>query len=348
MCASYVASHGVGQCNDRESSVSEIDIGVNPSQKPLVHTCSMRFSIVLASLFLAAPAAAQIAPAPYPYYPYPPPPAPAPLPAPPPPPPSPSGYAFAASVGAGGTRAEVDLGGQAFRTWSGGAHLHLSLAGFAKPYTGRLRLTGFVGGGGGGAETAAALHVGAGAGLSLGSSSQLFGRLGVHGYALKNDEVEANTETAGLELGFQTYQNGFAIELAPFLGVAPRSEYEPGDEGQGRRAALRLGARPGVGGHLAVTTKFVFLDVSAERILASNHLEVMEANLCVNPYVVTVCGFAQRWSGLAVPPGPLPAAGTGLGGGLTIPSTASTYIGLSIGIGFGGASKTSPFSTKLP
>ncbi len=282
---------------------------------------------------------------PYPQQPYPQQPYPQ-QPAPPPPSPSPSrpygtdpiGLGYSITFAAAGTRVEVDQGAP-LRTWAGGGFLHFSAAGLSDYISLRGRVTAFLGGGGGGYEGAGAIQFFAGLGVSPTQSSQLFVRLGSNAYFLKNDEIEASTTSfPAVELGYQFYVNGFGFSLSPQAGLAGRTEYEPGDEGQGRRYARRISTRMTAGGAASLFTDYVFFDASLLRVLDSDPLTIVEGEVCVVPYIFSVCGFAQYWRSSAIGPAPT----------FDVRTIPTTYFGLAVGVGIAGSRDAKLSATKPP
>jgi hypothetical protein len=241
--------------------------------------------------------------------------------------PDPAGFGYALALTGGGARTEVDQG-PSWRTWAGGVFFHASASGFANHTSARVRLSGFLGGGGGGFESAAAVQAYIGLGAPISRGSQLFVRFGGNGYALKNDEIEANTsQFPGVQLGINFHTKGFGFELAPQAGLSARTEYEPGDEEQGRRYWRRMGSRGSAGGLASLYTDYFFADASFSRVLDSDPLTLVEGDACVVPYVFSICAFGQYWKSIANAPVPLAPR-------LTIPST---YFGISVGVGVAGA-----------
>jgi hypothetical protein len=239
----------------------------------------------------------------------------------------PAGFGYALVFAGGGGFTEVDQG-PAWRTTAGGLFFHGSASGFANHTSARLRVSGFFGGGGGGFETAAALQAFIGLGAPVSRGSQLFVRMGSSAYVLKNDEIEASaTQLPAVQVGVDFHTKGIGFEVSPQAGLAPRTEYEPGDEDQGRRYWRRIGTRGSVGGLATVYSDYFFLDGSFSRVLDSDPLTLLEGDVCIVPYVFAVCAFGQYWRSLANAPTPLAPR-------LTVPTT---YFGFSVGFGVAGS-----------
>ena len=244
-----------------------------------------------------------------------------------------TGIGYAAVLGLGVSNLAVDLPAGKESSTGGGGFVHLGLSGFWKVFSLRLRLSGLIGGGGAGYLNAYSAEAWAGAGARISKNDQLFFRIGFDGYAFKNDELEASAGSVpGFAVGYQFWADGLGFEIAPRIGLTPRSEYEPGDEGQGRRHSRRLNARLGYGGAATITSKYFFLDGSMLRAADSDPLTVVDGRLCLLPFHVALCGFAQYWRSIATPAFPTPAT-PGVGP-FEIPAV---YLGGSIGIGIAGS-----------
>lgn len=242
-----------------------------------------------------------------------------------------TGIGYAAVLGLGLANLGVDLPSSKQSSTGGGAFFHLGLSGFWKVLSLRLRLSGLVGGGAAGYEGVYSAEAWVGAGARVSKNDQVFFRIGFDGYAFKNDELEASTGSVpGFAVGYQFWADGLGFEIAPRIALTPRSEYEPGDEAQGRRSWRRMNARFGYGGAATITTKYFFLDGSLLRAADSSPLTVVDGRLCLLPFHIALCGFTQYWRSVAVPGAGIPTA--------ILPSEIpSIYIGGSIGIGIAGA-----------
>lgn len=245
-----------------------------------------------------------------------------------------TGIGYAAVLGLGLSTLGVDLPAGKETSTGGGAFVHLGLSGFWKVFSLRLRLSGLIGGGGAGYLNAYSAEAWAGAGARISKNDQLFFRIGFDGYAFKNDELEASTGSVpGLAAGYQFWADGLGFEIAPRIGLTPRSEFEPGDEAQGRRHSRRLKTRLGYGGAATITSKYFFLDGSMLRVADSDPLTVVDGRLCALPFHIALCGFAQYWGSIATPAFPTPATPPGIGP-QEIPAVV---LGGSIGIGIAGS-----------
>jgi hypothetical protein len=237
-----------------------------------------------------------------------------------------AGFGVSGVLGAAFGRAVVDQGPE-WRTFSGGVLLHGLTTGFHDFATGRARLTAQIGGGGGGAEAAYAGELYVGVGVPLSESSQLHLRIGVDAVGLKNDEIEATTgELPGVQLGWGIWTNGIGFELGGKGGVVPRTEYEPGDEMQGRRYWRRFNTELDYGAYGSLVSTFFTVSGSYRRMAHEDPLTVVEGNACLH-FVLALCAVGQQWKGQAFGPtgGALSQLGT--------KDITTTYLGFAIGIG---------------
>lgn len=265
-----------------------------------------------------------------------------PPPAPPPPPPPPpvdgtkdildalkGGGAYVAGIGAYAGQTEVGVDG-APRAMGGGVHLQGLLVGHNRYFTNRARIVGTFGGGRVGAEGMSVVGGSFGVGLPTSDSSQAFVRLGIEALALKNDEIEATTiRTPEVQLGWHLWLDEVGFELGPRGALAARTEFEPGDEAQGRRRVRRLSGTADVGAFATVVTSFLSFDASFARTVTTAPLTIVEGTACVH-YYVALCGFGQHWRSEATGP-------TGSGAQDTR-MIEVTSVGISLGIQASGSS----------
>ena len=285
----------------------------------------------VATLLAASEARAQWQ-APYPQQPYPQPPYPQPpAPSPPPVPPPPkadtlggplSGGGFALVLGFSGARQEVTTYGS-HRGWSGGTFLHLAAVGSASLFVFNARLGANLHGGANGLDGRFAGDLTFGSALRLIEGSELFYRIGVGGLSLHNDEIRASvTELPALQIGYQLKLKDLLIDVGPEGAATFRTEFEPGDEGQGRRMRRRLDARLAAGGFVNVLYKHLLVQGKALEVMDSDPLLVADGQVCA-AFGVALCGFAQYWRSIAQNP---------LTGEFRTPEV--TYIGVALGFGF--------------
>jgi len=239
---------------------------------------------------------------------------------------SPSGLGFGIVGGLGLGFLETDLGGTfgKQKTTAGGLFVHASGSGFSEGFSLSARLTALLGGGGGGQETMFTAHVFIGGGATLGTHSQLYARIGLEGRSFKNDEVEASsTSIIAGQLGYQLWLDSFGFDLAPRIGMSPRTEYEPGDESAGRRHWRRVSTRAAVGGSaMIIVSDVAFVDASFTRVVDDDPVDVLDGTACLVPFHFALCGVAQYWKSIAtVPFGPATS------------DVPTTYFGFAIGIG---------------
>lgn len=259
----------------------------------------------LASLLLPGVALAQVEPEPPS-----PPPASAPIakdPTPPPPalPPRPEeersgGSAGGIAIGVGGQYARVEQE-QNLSTSAAGLAIVATMMGFGEPLSGRGHAAVFFGGGSGGPEGAYALDLHVGLGSSPTKGTQLFARLGAEAYAAKNDEIEAGlTMLPALALGFSAVGHGVAFEIAPRGGITGRTEYEPGDESQGRRHWRRVRPRVAYGGVSTLATDYFVVNGSLVRLADSDPVTVFAGDVCGYAFgILALCFQMQRWESIA-------------------------------------------------
>lgn len=229
-----------------------------------------------------------------------------PAPAPPaPPPPHPleersGGSAGGIAVGVGGQHAMVDQE-QSLSTTSAGLAIVGTIMGFGEPLSGRGHAAVFFGGGSGGPEGAYALDLHIGFGSSPSKGTQLFARLGTEAYAVKNDEIEASlTMLPALALGFSAMGHGIGFEIAPRGGITGRTEYEPGDESQGRRHWRRLQPRVAYGGVATLASDYFMINGSLVRVADSDPITVVAGDVCAYGFqILALCMQVQRWESIA-------------------------------------------------
>jgi hypothetical protein len=239
------------------------------------------------------------------------------------------GGAYVAGIGAYVGQTDVGVDG-APRAVGGGVHLQGLLVGHNRYFTNRARIGGTFGGGRVGAEGMSVIEGSFGVGLPTSDSSQAFLRLGIEAIGLKNDEIEATTiRTPEVQLGWHLWLNEVGFELGPRGALAARTEFEPGDEAQGRRRFRALSGAADVGGFATVVTSFLSLDASFARTITTAPLTIVEGTACVH-YYVALCGFGQHWSSLATGP---------TGGGAQDARTIDvTSVGISLGVQASGSS----------
>ena len=222
----------------------------------------------------------------------------------PPVPPSPGGAGYLASLGLGLGFTRTDLSGGTEGATAGGLSLQLGLSGFDSSLSVGARLGAFVGGGSAGMDSVLDARVFVGGGPAVTDHSQVFFRLGAEGSSLKNDEVEASLVTIpAVQIGYQLWGHGGGFEIAPRIGLSPRTEYEPGDESLGRRHWRKVGVRASGGASLFVTAADAFsLDVSYTRIVDEDPVDHVDGRACVTPFYVALCAISQYWRSVATLP----------------------------------------------
>ena len=251
-----------------------------------------------------------------------------PAPAPPPRsalPETPSGLGFLATVGAAASVMRTDLSNGEHGSVAGGGLLHLVGSGFSGGFSYGGRRAFLLGGGNAGLESMFAVRAFVGGGPALGDHAQLFFRIGAETTSLKNDEVEASsTSIPAGQMGVQLWGSDIGFMIAPRVGLAARTEYEPGDESLGRRHWRKLGVRAAPGGEVLFSAgNLVAIDASYLRILDEDPVDIVDGRLCLTYNFVAACGFGQYWRSIATLPIGGPAA-------QEIPMI---YVGGSIGIG---------------
>lgn len=244
-------------------------------------------------------------------------------------PPTPGGMGYLATIGLGLGSMRTELSGAEHGTTTGGGFLSLNASGFSESFSLAGRLTAFIGGGSGGMDTVASARLYIGGGPAVTDRSQIFARIGAEGASLKNDEMEASfTSIPAMQIGYQLWGHDVGFEIAPRIGLAPRTEYEPGDESLGRRHWRRLGVRAATGGSVFFTAGKLFaIDASYTRVVDEDPVDHVDGRVCVTPFYVALCGFGQYWRSIAtLPIGP------------AAQEIPTTYIGGSLGFGLTGAS----------
>jgi hypothetical protein len=146
-----------------------------------------------------------------------------------------------------------------------------------------------------------------------------------------------------LQLGWQIWTNGIGLEVGGKGGVVPRTEYEPGDEMQGRRYWRRFNTELDYGAYGSIVSEFFNVSGSYRRIPHDEAVTVIEGNACLH-FIGALCAVGQQWKGAAFGP-------TGGGVGLGVPQgervITSTYLGLALGFGMG-ATKAGRLIEKVP
>ncbi len=126
-----------------------------------------------------------------------------------------------------------------------------------------------------------------------------------------------------LALGFAAVGHGLAFEIAPRGGVTGRTEYEPGDESQGRRHWRRVRPRFAYGGVSTLATDYFIVNGSLVRLADSDPVTVFAGDVCAYGFqILALCVQAQRWESIA--------ARADNGAVSTIPFT---YVGGMLGFG---------------
>jgi hypothetical protein len=164
-----------------------------------------------------------------------------------------------------------------------------------------------------------------GSGLRLFEGSELFYRAGVAGASLRNDEVRATlNELPAVQLGYQLKTKDILFEIGPEGALALGTEWEPGDEDQGRRLRRKLKSAFGAGGFGSVSIHHFILQGKALHLFDADPLLVADGQLCF-AYGLAICGFGQYWKADARNP---------ISG--EIRSAEATYFGLALGVGIAG------------